>query len=131
MKKENKLRRGASRKTVQGVSVSNITALSQFAMIARCGSMVDVSSTGILLMIDRRDLVPKTLKDNLSLHSIEGEHIMIRISGMDLDLDGYVSRTRHLGKGVFEVAIDFSSDAPEYWRECLVDLMPAPGDIEE
>lgn len=49
---------------------------------------------------------------------------MLKISDMQLDIDGVISRTRFIGAGLFEIAIDLSEDAPEYWRECLVDLMP-------
>lgn len=50
---------------------------------------------------------------------------------MNLDLDGTVNRTLHKGRGNFEIAIEFSRDVPEYWRECLIDLLPAPGEMED
>ena len=48
---------------------------------------------------------------------------------MNLDLDGRVVRASHIGRGAFEIALEFSEDIPEYWRECLVDLLPEPGEI--
>jgi hypothetical protein len=35
-----------------------------------------------------------------------------------------------LGKKGFYVAIDYSEEAPEYWRECLMDLLPNPGELD-
>jgi hypothetical protein len=49
---------------------------------------------------------------------------MFKIADMELEIDGCISRTRFIGSGLFEIAIDLSEDAPEYWRQCLVDLLP-------
>jgi hypothetical protein len=117
-------RRAAPRKQVNGLHVKNLTALDHFSVIARSALLVDISSSGLLLHVDRKHLVPKSLRENLTLQTLEGEHIMLQIKEMDLEIDGKVARTRMIGKGVFEVAVDFSAEAPEYWRECLVDLMP-------
>ncbi len=125
-------KRAAPRKQVNGLHVKNLTALDHFSVIARAALLVDISSSGMLLHVDRKQLVPKSLRENLTLTSLEGEHIMLQIKEMDLEIDGKVTRTRMIGKGVFEVAVDFSAEAPEYWRECLVDLMPDKGeDMEE
>ena len=127
----NKKRRIANRKIVGGITVTNVTALNKFTAISKIGTMVDASSTGLLLLIDRKDLIPKGLRESLSLEQLMGEHVMLRIAEMNLDIDGVISRTRHIGKGMFELALDFSLDAPEYWRECLVDLLPAPGEMSD
>ncbi|HEX4924185.1 MAG TPA: hypothetical protein VFV50_08865 [Bdellovibrionales bacterium] len=111
--------------------MKNLTALDHFSVIARNALLVDISSSGLLLHVDRKALIPKSLRENLTLQSLEGEHIMLQIKEMDLEIDGKVARTRMIGKGVFEVAVDFSAEAPEYWRECLVDLMPDRADAEE
>ena len=50
---------------------------------------------------------------------------------LNLDLDGTIIRTKHIGKGVFEVALTFAPDTPHFWRECLVELLPAPGEVKE
>jgi hypothetical protein len=127
----NKKRRVANRKSIGGITVENVTAISKFSAISKIGTLVDASSSGLLLIIDRKDLIPKTLRESLSLDQLLGEHVMMRIAEMNLDIDGYVSRSRHIGKGMFELAIDFSLDAPEYWRECLVDLLPSPGEMSD
>ncbi|MEQ1877000.1 MAG: hypothetical protein ABL958_10170 [Bdellovibrionia bacterium] len=124
-------KRVAPRKQVVGLHVKNLTALDHFSVIARVALLVDISSSGLLLHVDRKHLVPKSLRENLTLQSLEGEHIMLQIKEMDLEIDGKIARTRMIGKGVFEVAVDFSAEAPEYWRECLVDLMPDNAEMEE
>ena len=121
---EKERRTAAFRKELAALKVKNLTALDPFTVLAKIGNLVDVSSTGILLLIGRRDLIPKNLRTNLSLASIEGEKVCFRIEEMDLELDGTIARTRYIGDEMFEVAVDFSDNAPEYWRECLVELLP-------
>lgn len=131
-KKPKKLeRRISGRKTVGGVNVSHVMATSGgFSTIARIGLIIDVSSSGILMHISREDFLPKSLRTSLNIDGLMGENLLMRISQMDLEIDGTVSRTKHLGKGLFELAITFSDSAPQYWRECLVDLLPSPGELD-
>lgn len=124
MKNSKNNKRVAKRKAVTKVTVSNLMTSSQFEAIARFGQLVDLSSSGFLIHIDRQDLIPKHLKQNLSIEEVEGESITLVIDPMELEINGHIARTRYVGEGVFEIAIDFSDDAPEYWRECLYDLIP-------
>jgi len=117
-------RRIANRKAVNMIRVENLASLEPFMMISKSAELVDVSSTGFLLHVSRNALVPKQLRANLSLTTLEGERVMLKIADMELEIDGTISRTRFIGRGLFEIAIDLSEDAPEYWRECLVDLLP-------
>ncbi len=116
-------KRVAKRKSVERISLTNITTLLHFEKIAGKASLVDASSTGFLLQIERKDLLPEHLRQNLSIESVEGEPVVMVIEQMDLELSGRIARTKYIGKGIFEVAVDFSDDAPEYWRECLFDLL--------
>jgi hypothetical protein len=124
-------KRVAPRKNVIGLEVKNLTALEPFSILARKGTLVDASSTGLLLRVDRKDIVPRSLRQNLTLSTIEGEHVVFHIKEMDLEMDGKIARTRFIGNGVFEVAIDFTAEAPEYWRESLMDLLPTPEEFDE
>jgi len=124
-------RRAAPRKSVTGLEIKNITALEPFSILARKGVLVDASSTGILVRVERKDLVPRALRVNLSLAPIEGEHVVFNIREMDLEMDGKVARTRFIGNATFEIAIDFTEEAPEYWRQSLVDLLPNKGEFDE
>lgn len=117
-------RRKRQRKKLPYLEVSNIATLEPFTMICKTGELIDASATGFLLCVNRKHLIPKVLRDNLTLKSLEGEKIVLNIVDMDLNIDGQVARTRLISNGFYELAIDFSKDAPEYWRECLIDLLP-------
>lgn len=123
-------RRVAERKSVDAVTVSDITSLSNYTVIAKYGYVVDASSSGFLLHIDREDLIPKEFRQNLTLQELIGQQVVLYLPQMNLDLDGAITRADHKGQGVFEIAITFSAEVPEYWRECLVDLLPSPGEID-
>ena len=124
-------RRILNRKSVDSIHVEEITSLNSYSLIANEGYIVDASIKGFLMVVTRKDLVPKELKENLSIDSLVGKKLCLYLPQMNLDLDGKVVRTNHIGRGVFEIALEFSDEIPEYWRECLVDLLPAPGEIIE
>ena len=124
-------RRVAPRKELSPINVSYITSLTDFARIARNCEIVEASKTGLLLLIKREDLIPVSLRKNLTLDALIGENIFMHLEDMNLEISGSIARTQLLGKKGFHVAIDYSEDAPEYWRECLMDLLPIPGELEE
>ncbi len=117
-------RRVSPRWDLDPVEVVHITCLDQYQMIAAYGSLIEASNSGFLLHLDRSDLLPKNLRSNLTLDSLVGRTLSIEIRQMNLDIIGRVVRTKPVGKGVFELAIDYTEDAPEYWRECLIDMLP-------
>ena len=123
-------RRVRERKVVDEIVVSELTSLSSYNILAHTGIIVDASASGFLLSLDRKQFAAKDLRDSLSLDSLIGHQVVMFLPQMKLDLDGTIVRTEHKGKGRFELAITFSADVPEYWRDCLVDLLPAPGEIE-
>jgi hypothetical protein len=123
-------RRIAERKEVASIEVAELTSLAHYRVIARAGQIVDASTSGILMHINRKDLVPKELRENLSLHELLGQHVVMFLPQMNLDLDGRITRADHKGRGMFEIGIQFSEEVPLYWRECLIELLPAPGEIE-
>jgi hypothetical protein len=124
-------RRAAERKSVDSIEVAELTSLKHYQVLARSGQIIDASSSGLLMTLSRKDLVPKTLRENLSLQDLVGQHIVMFLPQMNLDLDGTIVRADHIGRGFFEVAIEFSDEVPLYWRECLIDLLPGPGEMEE
>jgi len=129
--KKEKGKRTAPRKSVEGLEIKNLTCLDPFAVLAKKAKLIDVSSSGLLLLIHRNDLVPKHLRQNLNLKELEGEHVIFNIREMDLEMDGNITRTRHIGRGIFEVAVDYTDQAPDYWRETLFQLMPSRGEFDE
>ncbi len=124
-------RRIADRKVVDKITVAEVTSLSNYQVIAKEGNIVDASITGFLLSLDRKDILPKELRDHLTLDQLLGQQVVMFLPQMNLDLDGSITRTLHKGGGKFEIAVEFSDEVPEYWRECLIDLLPAPGEIKE
>lgn len=124
-------RRIAERKEVASIEVAELTSLAHYKVLARCGQIVDASTSGILMHINRKDLIPKELRENLSLQELLGQHVVMFLPQMNLDLDGRITRADHIGKGVFEIGVQFSEEVPLYWRECLIDLLPAPGELDE
>ncbi len=130
MKKSASNRRAAPRKKTHPVEVASITALKDLAKLTRACQIVQASSSGLLLEIPRESFIPKMLRSNLNIDSLIGTKVLLNIRDMNLELVGIVSRTLLLGKSGFQVAVDYSEDAPEYWRECLADLLPVPGEID-
>lgn len=131
MKAQKAERRVAQRKSVDYIHVAELTSLSSYAVIAREAVIIDASRTGFMMQIKRTDLVSDEYRENLSMDNLVGHQVVMFLPQMNLDLDGTIIRARHVGKGNFEIALTFSDDVPEYWRECLVDLLPAPGELTE
>jgi hypothetical protein len=129
--KEKAERRIAPRKETSPIHVAYVTSLTDFARIAKNCEIVEASTSGLLLLIKREDLIPTSLRKNLSLDVLVGESIFMHLEDMNLEISGTVARTQLLGKKGFHLAIDYSEDAPDYWRECLMDLLPIPGELEE
>jgi hypothetical protein len=123
-------KRVAPRQDLQPLQIKGITSLDHRTLVSRDGQIIEASKTGFCLRINRKDLLPKQFRDALSLAALEGGRILLTIADMDLELSGTVKRTRRIGKEMYELGIDYSDDAPEYWRECLMDLLPRPGEME-
>jgi hypothetical protein len=123
-------RRIAPRREITPLEVSSMSSLENLAKIARSGEIVEASTTGFLLIVKREDLIPSVLRKNLTLESIHGQKVLLHLPQMNIEISGRIARTKLLGKQGFEIGIDYADDAPEYWRECLVDLLPAPGEFD-
>lgn len=124
-------RRVGKRKTVSPLTLSAIADLETLTKISRGGIIVDASASGLLIRLRREDLIPNVLRTSLSLDSLINTELSIHIHAMDLEITGSVKRTKLVGKKSFEIGIIFSDEAPLYWRECLVDLLPSPEEMEE
>ncbi len=126
-----KEKRVAPRMDLEPLEITGLTSLSHMTLLSRSGLIIEASKTGFCLHVNRHDLIPKTFRESLSLHALEGDRVMLTIPQMNLELAGTVKRTARLGKETFELGIDYTDDAPEYWRECLVDLLPRPGEFSD
>ena len=121
--------RTALRKEVEGIQVAELR-INGYESFAHKGTIIDISSTGLLIKLHRDDITEKEYKRKFQLNEIVGEQLYLEIDLMELDIDGVVTRTRATGGGYFEIAVDYSAGSPEYWRECLVDLLPNPNEEE-
>lgn len=129
-KKNQTARRMSPRKELTPLQVSSVSSLEDLTKIARTGLVIEASTSGLLLRVKREDLVPQLLRKNLSLDVLVGQKLLLHLPDLNLEIAGKVARTKLLGKQGFELGIDYTDDAPEYWRECLVDLLPAPGEFD-
>ncbi len=117
----------ALRENLEPLSIRALTSIDHMTLLARRGWLVEASTTGFLIEVERRDLAPKSFRDSLSLKDLEGDKVYLMIDAMNLEVGGVITRTHRLTKDRWQIAIDFREDAPEYWRECLVELLPKPG----
>ena len=124
-------RRIAPRRDITPLEVSSLSSLENLAKIARSGEIVEASVTGFLMIVKRDDLIPAALRKNLTLDALHGCKVLLHLPQMNIEISGKIARTKLLGKRGFEIGIDYTEDAPEYWRECLVDLLPAPGELDD
>ncbi len=122
--------RAAPRREITPLQVSSVASLENLAKIAKFAEIVEASTTGFLMIIRREDLIPANLRKNLTLESLHGSKILLHLPQMNIEIAGRIARTQLVGKKGFELGIDYTDDAPEYWRECLVDLLPAPGEFD-
>jgi hypothetical protein len=117
----------ALRESLQPLSIRGLTSIDHLTQLARQGLLLEASTTGFLLEIERRDLIPKVFRESLSLKDLEGDKVYLMIDAMNLEVSGVITRTHRISKDKWQIAIDFRDDAPEYWRECLIELLPKPG----
>ena len=129
LKKKYTEKRVVKRKNIEGVYIEDLTTIDNYNILARSGSIMNSSPLGFLLRISRNDIVPKYLRQNISLDLLIGEMVVLYLPQMNLDLDGKILRASYSGDNHYEIAIEFSSDVPMYWRQCLVDLLPMPGEM--
>jgi hypothetical protein len=117
----------ALRESIEPLPIRGLTSIDHMTLLARKGFLVEASTTGFLIEVERRELVPKTFRDSLSLKELEGDKVYLMIDAMNLEIGGVITRTHRVTKDRWQIAVDFREDAPEYWRECLLELLPKPG----
>ena len=124
-------KRDLERKAVDYVYISDLISLDNYTLIASKGYIVDTSTSSFKLILSRSDLGSHELRGNLHLDSIIGQEVVLHLPQMNLDLDGRVEKTRYCGRGNFEVIVKFLPHTPDYWRDCLIELLPGPGEMSE
>ena len=129
--KKNSRRLQSDRKVVSEIHVLNVKNIANGEVFFSRASVVDVSPTGLLLRVQREDILALSLRSTLTLSHIHNVSVGFTIEVMDTYLEGFISRTKAEGKGDFLAAVDFREDAPDYWRQCFVDLLPTNDDSGE
>ena len=123
-------RRQYPRKLLDPIHVVDVKVVDRLTSLARYGTLRNASATGLLIEVSHSDLSPELVQQTLPLEDLVGEMVMMKIVEMDLEIDGRIVRTRCAEQGGVEIAVDFTDNAPAYWRECLADLLPGPGEME-
>lgn len=123
-------KRVAPRREITPLEVSSMSSLENLAKISRAAEIIEASTTGFLLIVRREDLIPANLRKNLTLDALVGNKVLLHLPQMNIEISGRIARTKLIGKAGFEIGIDYTDDAPEYWRECLMDLLPEPGEFD-
>jgi hypothetical protein len=122
-------RRRYTRKFLDPIHVTEIKLVDRSLVVARYGTILNASATGLLIRTSRSDLHPEILQHTSPLETIEGKQAVMKIVEMELEIGGRIVRIRQAEQEAFEIAIDFTENAPTYWRECLVELLPSLGEI--
>jgi hypothetical protein len=123
--------RAAPRRELGSLSLDSFASSEDLEKLASYGLLIEASITGLLIRFKREDFIKKELRTQLNIDSLKGQKVYFRIHEMDLEISGIVRRTEFQGKKGFLVAVDYSHDAPEYWRECLMDLLPVSDSDEK
>ncbi len=122
-------KREYTRKLLDPVHVTDIQAIDRFTVLARYGTLVNASASGLLIEVQPNDLGPELLHNELTFDDILGDDVVMKIVEMSLEIDGKIMRAQQTPQGSYEIAIDFAANAPAYWRECFADLLPNRGEF--
>ncbi|ETW99781.1 MAG: hypothetical protein ETSY1_13695 [Candidatus Entotheonella factor] len=122
-------KREYDRKLLDPIHVTDIQVIDRFITLARYGTVLNASATGLLIEIQRNDLSPEFQDHELTLDNIKGDDVMMKVVEMSLEIDGKIIRAHETAKGSYEMAIDFAANAPAYWRECFAELLPQQGEL--
>jgi hypothetical protein len=122
-------KRQYSRKLLDPIHVTEIQAIDHLMMLARYGTVLNASATGLLIEVQYHDLGPEFQHDKLTIDAIRGTDVMMKVVEMSLDIDGTIVRAQQTAHGTYEIAIDFATNAPAYWRECFAELLPQRGEF--
>ena len=117
-------KRISSRYNIQPLEIHGMISIGNLTPICDFGVITEASSTGFKLIIKREDFCQADLRSTMNIDFLKGTDVSLYIPIMDLDITGQITRTKYVSNKEFEIGVDYSSDAPEYWRECLCDLLP-------
>ncbi len=122
-------KREYNRKLLDPIHVTDIQVIDRFMTLARYGTVLNASATGLLIEVQRNDLSPELQCNELTFDTLRGEDVMMKVVEMSLEIDGKLVRAEETEQGAYEIAIDFAANAPAYWRECFAELLPQRGEF--
>jgi hypothetical protein len=122
-------RRRYDRKLLDPIHVTDIKAPGKSIILAHRGTILNASAGGLLIRIGHSDLNADILRHTIPLHTLEGGPVVMTILEMALTIEGKVVRTDQVAPEWCDIAIDFTDNAPPYWRECLAELLPSLGEM--
>ncbi len=91
-------------------------------VIASSANLFQISPKGFYLKICRKNL-SQSLKTHLNLDTLCHKEVGMYLPVMDIQLDGIVINTKHIGNGIFEIFVQFLDSIPSYWYDCLMDML--------
>ena len=122
-------RRQSPRKQLDPIHIAEMKTTAQPTVIVHNGTILNASASGLLIRVDRDALNSEIFQHNVPLTIIEGENVVMQIVEMALEIDGKIVRAHQATPAWCEIAIDFTDNAPKYWREGLADLLPGLGEM--
>ena len=98
-------------------------------LIASRAFVSQMHKKGFELTLSRQDLFPPLLKYNINLNALHTKNLSLYIPSMEMDLEGTVARTQHMGQGTFKICLEFLKESPKYYNECLFELWPSSSPV--
>ncbi|MCX7674680.1 MAG: hypothetical protein N2Z70_02470 [Bdellovibrionaceae bacterium] len=123
--------RRSPRKAVYPLAISGLRLTRSGLLLSNEAYFVEVSEHGFKLLMQRKKVSYPSLRDKLDWSGLVGQGLRIWVEDFDLELEGTIKRVRHLGRGEFEIGVDYTANAPDYWRSCLTELLPRPDEVDE
>ena len=123
--------RRSTRKAVYPLTISALRLTRTGLLLSHEGYFVEVSEHGFKLLLHRKKILYPGLREKLDWSGLVGQSLRIFLEDLDLELEGTIKRIRHLGRGEFEMGVDYTANAPDYWRSCLAELLPKPNEVDE
>jgi hypothetical protein len=116
------------RKLLDPIHIAEMKAIDSATVLAHSGTILNASATGLLIRVHHRALNPELARNQAALETLPGKHVVLHIVEMALDIEGQIVRTHQAAPEWVDIALDLTASAPEYWRECLADLLPGLGE---
>ena len=109
---------------LKGIKATSIALAEEEELVVKKAFVSHLSPLGFKLICHSKNFITETLKFQMSCYALWQKELYMYIPDMNLDLEGIVTHVRYIQNGRWEISIEFSPSAPQYWRECLSDLWP-------